>query len=59
MSKERLEPTGQSILNIVGGQNTALTKPKIGDFKGNINFENRQRINVLQFSNCAKISQNT
>merc|ERR1712062_376427 len=33
MSKERLEPTGQSILNIVGGQNTALTKPKIGDFK--------------------------
>ena len=39
MSKERLEPTGQSILNIVGGQNTALTKPKIGDFKGNKNFE--------------------
>ena len=59
MSKERLEPTGQSILNIVGGQNTALTKPKIGDFKGNKNFENRQRINVLQFSNCLKISQNS
>merc|ERR1712004_853078 len=33
MSKERLEPTGQSILNICGGQNATVTKPKIGDFK--------------------------
>ena len=36
MSKERLEPTGQSILNICGGQNATVTKPKIGDFKGKI-----------------------
>ena len=50
MSKERLEPTGQSILNIVGGQNTALTKPKIGDFKGN------QRILKISKNNlCLKV----
>ena len=41
MSKERLEPTGQSILNICGGQNATVTKPKIGDFKGKIP-ENRK-----------------
>ena len=34
MSNEKLEPTGQSILNICGAKTQPVTKPKIGEFKG-------------------------
>merc|ERR1712170_56335 len=33
VSNEKLEPTGQSILNICGAKTQPVTKPKIGEFK--------------------------
>ena len=35
MSQEKLEPTGQSILNICDKSDKVIKKPNIGEFKGN------------------------